>query len=158
MNNTVDLIALKKVMQKAKKLAKEFRQITGKPLGITGEVGEFIAADLLNLELMVARNPGFDAVGPDGRHIQIKSRCILPNAKPGQRVGSIRFKYDFDTVMLVLMNEDFNPLEIYEAKYSDVKFALEESGSIARNIRGSLGIRKFKSIGTRVWPQENKLP
>jgi hypothetical protein len=152
MIDTVDLIALEKIVQKAKKLAKEFRRITGKPLGITGEVGEFIAADLLNLELMVARNPGFDAVGSDGRHIQIKSRCILPNSKPGQRVGSIRLIHEFDTVMLVLMNEDFKPLEIYEAKFLDVKFALEKSGSIARNVRGSLSISKFKSIGIKVWP------
>lgn len=94
-------------MQEAKKLAKEYRQLTGKPLGITGEVGELIAADLLHLELTVARNPGYDAIGPDGRRIQIKSRCILPNSKPGQRVGGIRLNHDFDTVLLVLMNEDF---------------------------------------------------
>jgi hypothetical protein len=156
MIKTVDLIALKKVIQKAKKLAKEYRQLTGKPLGITGEVGEFIAADLLHLQLTDARNPGYDAVGPDKRRIQIKSRCILPNAKPGQRVGSIRFKHDFDTVMLVLMNEDFKPLEIYEAKHDDVKFALEKTGSIARNVRGSMGINQFKAISSRVWPQESK--
>jgi len=148
---TVDLDALKRVMVEAKKLAKEYRKLTGKPLGITGEVGETIAADLLDLELTVARNPGYDAIGPDKRRIQIKSRCILPDAKPGQRVGGIRFNHDFDTVMLVLMDENFEPLEIYEAKHADVKYAIEQPGSIARNARGSLGVRKFKSIGSRMW-------
>jgi len=50
MTDTVNLGALKRVMQEATKLAKEYRKLTGKQLGITGEVGEFIAADLLHLE------------------------------------------------------------------------------------------------------------
>jgi hypothetical protein len=148
-----DLEARRELIQNAKKLAKQYRQLTGKPLGITGEVGEFVAADLLHLELTDARNPGYDAIGPDKRRIQIKSRCILPNAKPGQRIGSIRLDHEFDTVMLVLMDESFQPLEIYEAKISDVRVELEKEGSKARNIRGSLGINKFKKIGSRVWPR-----
>ena len=127
LNSAVDLDALRAVIQDAKRTAKQYRLLTGKPLGITGEVGEFIAADLLHLELTEARNPGYDAVGPDGRRIQIKSRCKLPNSKPGQRVGRIRFDHDFDTVMLVLMDEDFEPIEIHEAKYSDVKVELEKA-------------------------------
>jgi hypothetical protein len=148
-----DLEARRELIQNAKKLAKQYRQLTGKPLGITGEVGEFVAADLLHLELTDARNPGYDAIGPDKRRIQIKSRCILPNAKPGQRIGSIRLDHEFDTVMLVLMDESFQPLEIYEAKISDVRVELEKEESKARNIRGSLGINKFKKIGSRVWPR-----
>jgi hypothetical protein len=151
MIDPVDLGALKRVIKETKKVAKEYRQITGKPLGITGEVGEFIAADLLHLELTDARNPGYDAIGPDKRRIQIKSRCILPNAKPGQRVGGIKLNHEFDTVLLVLMDENYEPLEIYEAKYADVKVELEKEGSISRNVRGALGVSKFKSIGSRVW-------
>jgi len=154
MNSSIDLDALKSVIQDAKLTAKKYRLLTGKPLGITGEVGEFIAAELLHLELTNARNPGYDAVGSDGRRIQIKSRCILPQAKPGQRMGKIRFDHDFDTLMLVLMNGDFEPLEIYEAKYSDVKFELEKEGSISRNVRGALGISKFKSISTILWSRK----
>jgi hypothetical protein len=155
MSPSVDLAVLRELIQDAKKLARQYRQFTGKPLGITGEVGEFIAADLLHLELTDARNPGYDAVGQDGRRIQIKSRCILPNSKPGGRVGSIRLNHEFDSVMLVLMNENFEPLEIYEANYSNVKFALEKEGSIARNVRGSLGINQFKAIGSSVWPHNS---
>jgi hypothetical protein len=151
MASSVDPAALRELLQNAKILAIQYRQLTGKPLGITGEVGEFIAADLLHLELTDARNPGYDAVGPDGRHIQIKSRCIHPNKKSGQMVGSIRLNHEFDTVLLILMDEDFEPLEIYEAKHDDVKAALDKDGSIARNVRGALSISKFKSIGSRVW-------
>ncbi len=83
---TVDLDALKRVMQEVKKLAKEYHQLTGKPLGITGEVGEIIAAHLLHLELKVARNPGYDAIWQYVRLIHINSRLILPNSKLSQRV------------------------------------------------------------------------
>jgi hypothetical protein len=152
MTPSIDSAALRELLDAAKKLAKQYRQLTGKPLGITGEVGEVIAADLLHLKLTDARNPGFDAIGPDGRRIQIKSRCILPAAKPGQRVGGIRLTHEFDTVMLVLMDEAFEPLEIYEANFTDIKAALEQPGSKSRNVRGALGISKFKKIGKKVWP------
>jgi len=149
---TINQTAIKELIRKAKTLAKQYRQLTGKPLGITGEIGEFIAADLLHLELTEARHPGYDAFGPGGEHIQIKSRCILPNAKKGQRIGRIRLDHDFDTVLLVLMAEDFEPLEIFEANFADVKAALEQPGSKSRNVRGSLSISKFKTIGKKVWP------
>jgi len=32
----------------------------GKPLGITGEVGEFTAAEFMNLRLTGARQPGYN--------------------------------------------------------------------------------------------------
>jgi hypothetical protein len=125
MNSPVDLDALKTIIRDAKRVAMQYRSLTGKPLGITGEVGEFAAAELLNLQLTDARNPGFDAIGPDNRRIQIKSRCVLPTSKPSQRVGGIKLDHDFDTVMLVLMDEDFEPLRIYEAKRDDVARELQ---------------------------------
>jgi hypothetical protein len=44
----------------AKKLAQEYRTLTGKPLGITGEVAEYEAARLLGVELTPARQAGYD--------------------------------------------------------------------------------------------------
>lgn len=43
------------VLADAKALAKKYRKLTGKPLGITGEVAEFSAAQILGLELAGAR-------------------------------------------------------------------------------------------------------
>jgi hypothetical protein len=151
-NDSIDQIAIRELLRKAKSLAKQYRQLTRKPLGITGEVGEVVAAKLLHLQLTDARNPGYDAIGPDGRKIQIKSRCLPPSAKPGQRMGKVKFDHVFDTVMLVLMDENYEPLEIFEARRDDVEKALREPGSISRNIRGALGLNKFKSIGIRAWP------
>jgi hypothetical protein len=50
------------LLRSAKALAQEYRAVTGKPLGITGEVAEYEAARLLGLELTVARQAGFDAI------------------------------------------------------------------------------------------------
>lgn len=74
------------LLAQAKQLAREYRALTGKPLGVTGEVAEFEAARLLGLELTPARHAGYDAIRPaDGCRLQIKGRCVPPGAKLGQR-------------------------------------------------------------------------
>lgn len=151
MSETLDIAALRAVIRDAKEIAKRYRNLTGKPLGITGEVGEFTAAGLMNLRLTGARQPGYDAVAADGHRIQIKARCVLPESKRSQHLGSIRLKHEWDTVMLILMDSDFEPLEIYEAKRPDIERELTRPGSKARNLRGSLGVSKFKSIALLVW-------
>ena len=159
MQQRVDTEALGQLVRSAKKLAKQYRKLTGKPLGITGEVGEYEAARLLGLKLCPARQSGFDATrgrGKSMKRIQIKSRCILPDAKSGQRVGSIRLDHEWDSVALVLLDENFEPTEIYEAERKAIEKAINKPGSKARNKRGSLGVSKFKSIGKRVWPKGSK--
>src|SRR6266851_3423392 len=140
------------LLRHAKKLAQEYRALTGKPLGVTGEVAEYEAARLLGVELTPARHAGYDAVRKaDGRRFQIKGRCLLPGCKPGQRLGSIDIDKEFDSVLMVLLNENFDATEIYEADRRAVVAALTAPGSKARNERGALGVSKFKKIGRRVW-------
>ena len=52
----------------AKRVARRYYELTGKPLGVTGEIAELEAARLLNLRLANARQSGWDATGtgPDG--------------------------------------------------------------------------------------------
>lgn len=151
----VDIDSLRTVIQEATKIAKQYRELTGKPLGITGEVGEFIAAELLGLELTDARQPGYDAIAPDGRRIQIKTRCLLPNAKLTQRLGCIKLDHEWDTVILMLINGNFEPLAVYEALRDDVERELLRPGSRARNERGALGVKKFISIARLLWKRED---
>lgn len=140
------------ILSEAKALAREYRVLTGKPLGITGEVAEYEAARLLGLELTPARTAGYDAIRlTDGRRFQIKGRCILAGRKLGQRLGSIDITKDFDAVLLVLMDEKLDALEIYEADREPVIGALTTPGSKSRNERGALGVSKFKQIGRIVW-------
>ena len=142
------------ILSEAKKLAQEYRVLTGKPLGITGEVAEYEAARLLKVELGPARQTGYDAVERVGgkiRRLQIKGRCILPGCKPGQRLGKIDVRKQFDAVLMVLLDENFDATHIYEAERADVLQALAAPGSRARNERGALGVNKFKAIGRLRW-------
>ncbi len=143
------------ILSQAKKLAQEYRALTGRPLGITGEVAEYEAARILGVELTPARHAGYDAVEPnDGRRYQIKGRCMLPGRKPGQRLGSIDIAKDFDAVLMVLLDVNFEAMEIYEADRSAVVAALTAPGSKSRNERGALGVAKFKSIGRQRWRRQ----
>lgn len=153
-NSTVNLSEIGILLNGAKKIAKKYRQLTGRPLGITGEVAEYEAARLLNLQLSNVRQPGYDATRQDGTRIQIKGRVLFQTSKPGQKVGRIRLDHDWDTVLLVLLDEEFTPLEIYEAGKDIVTTELSKPGSISRNDRGALSISKFKSISNLIWSRK----
>jgi hypothetical protein len=145
------------VLRKAKMLAQQYRELTGKPLGITGEVAEYEAARILGVRLTPARNSGFDATEwKDGsvRRLQIKSRCLLPNCKPGQRLGSIDIEKEFDAVVMVLLDENFDATAIFEAERNVVIEAIKEPGSKSRNERWALGVNKFKAIGKLRWNRD----
>lgn len=143
------------LLAEAKQLAREYYELTGKPLGVTGEIAEYEAARLLSLDLAPARMPGYDAIRPTvqgNQLLQIKGRCILPGSKPGQRIGKINLEKQWDAVLLVLLNERFDTTAIYEADRPAVIEALTAPGSKARNERGSLAVSKFKAIGHKIWP------
>lgn len=142
------------LLLQAKLLAQEYRALTGKPLGITGEVAEYEAARLLKIELTPARNAGYDAVGPmDSRRYQIKGRCVLQSSKR-QRLGGIDITKEFDSVLLVLLDENFNAQAINEADRPDVVSALTRPGSRSRNERNAMSVSLFKRIGRNVWSRD----
>lgn len=102
----------------------------------------------------MARQSGYDAIcHKDGKEIriQIKGRYVPENAKSGQRIGSIKLDKDWDIVMLVLLDEEFEVLSIYEAERPAIEKAICALGSKARNERGALSVSKFKSISRLIW-------
>lgn len=138
------------LLSEAKRLAREYYRLTGKPLGITGEVAEYEAARILGVKLTPARQAGYDAievVNGAAQRLQIKGRYIPPGAKRGQRLGSIDIHKDFDAVLMVLLDEEFNASEIWEAERDAVIAALTAPGSRARNERYAMAVSKFKAIG-----------
>ena len=120
------------ILREAKKLAREYRTLTGKPLGITGEVAEYEAARILGVELMAARKAGCDAIERNNRstrRLQIKGRCLLPNCKPSQqRLGRIDGTKEWDAALMVLLDENFEALEIHEAERAAVLGRPREAG------------------------------
>ena len=142
------------ILREAKKLAQEYRTLTGKPLGITGEVAEYEAARILGVELMAARQAGYDAIERNNRstrRLQIKGRCLLPNCKPGQPLGRIDVTKEWDAALMVLLDENYEAFEIHEAERAAVLAALAKPGSKSRNERGALGVNQFKRIGRLRW-------
>ena len=141
-------------MGEARRLAREYRLAMGKPLaGISAELAVHDAMRLLDLEAAPAGVGGYDAVGRGtraGKRIQIKGRAIFDEAKGGQRIGQLKVEQEWDSVMLVLMNEDYEPVEIYEADRQAVLEAVDKTSS-NRSKRGAVSVAKFKIIGRLVW-------
>jgi hypothetical protein len=148
-----DTARIEEILGEAKKLAQEYYALTRKPLGITGEVAEYEAA-IVGVELTGARQAGYDAIerGKSSiRHLQIKGRCLLPNCKPSQRLGSIDATEEWDAVLVVVLDENFDATEMHEAERAAILAALSAPGSKARNERGQLGVSKFNAIGKLRW-------
>src|SRR5688572_338220 len=111
------------LLREAKALAVEYYSLTGRPLGVTGEVAEYEAALALGLELTLARQAGYDAIerGQSAiRKLQIKGRCLQENCKPSQHLGSIRRDADWDAVLMVILDHRFDAVEIHEAQRPEV--------------------------------------
>ncbi len=147
--------SLDKLIGEARRLAAEYRRTTGKTLpGISAEIAVSDAIQLLGLE-----RPGDDEVGYDAlvhhsggvTRIQIKGRVIFDEAKRGQRIGQLKLGDAWDAVALVLMDENYEPTEIYQAPRQEIEQALAGTASSGRGKRGALSVAKFKVIGELVW-------
>lgn len=149
------LYSVDKLMVEARKLAAEYRKTTGKPLGISSEIAKFDVARLMGLESVDAtQSGGYDAIGTgerNGKLVQIKGRAILEEKKSGQRIGQLKVDQEWDSVMLVMMNDEYEPIEIYEAQRSELLEDLQDSAHSKRKKRGAMTVAKFKKIGKLVW-------
>lgn len=67
-------MTIEDLIDRVKPLAAKYYRLTGKPLGVTGELGEQEVARLLDLQLAPARTAGHDATDRQGRKYQIKAR------------------------------------------------------------------------------------
>jgi hypothetical protein len=150
---------LKDILRDAKALAVRYYAITGKPLGVTGEVAEYEAAQKLGLSLAPARTAFYDAYrgdGPTRETFQIKGRAVAANDRYRGRVPRINCEGAFDAVLLVLLDKaSFDAVEIWRAERGAVIARLQTPGSRSRNERQSMGITQFKSIpgARKVWTQ-----
>ncbi|UPT92227.1 hypothetical protein HAP41_0000047505 (plasmid) [Bradyrhizobium barranii subsp. apii] len=150
-----DAKRVEEILAAVKPLAAEYYRLTNKPLGVTGEVAEYVAAQKLGLTLAPPRTSGYDAIRktPLGdERIQIKGRAFGETSTPSQRLGSIKPGAACDTVLLVILdNATLEPTGMWEAPYPKVIAKLAEPGSTARNVRGSLSISAFKQWARPIW-------
>ena len=154
----MSLYDLEKLMAETRRIARDYRNATGKPLGgVSGEIAQFDACHKLGLEpVPPGATGGYDAVGTgkrEGRRVQIKGRVIFDEGKAGQRIGQLKMESDWDSVVLVLMDENFESYEMYEATREALSDALESNQS-KRAKRGAMSVAKFKVIAELVWTRE----
>ena len=146
------------------KLVKETRRLCvewhaqGKTTGMTGEIAAYAAARALDLDLVDDKSKGYTAIGKGARaglRILIKGRALFKDQKSRQRLGAMNLDQEWDLLLLVLLDSQFEPLEIYEAKRSEILASLEPTD--AENRKGPMSVAKFKAIGILVWDSRDGL-
>lgn len=152
--------SIDKLISETRRLAAEYRRSTGQVLPVSGEIARHDAARLLGLKLCEPGTAGVDAIGAgtrEGQRVQIKSRLMTQESKSGARLGQINTQGEWDTLLLVILDEDYETSEIYEASREELGDALAESENSNRAKRGALSIAKFKNIGWLIWSRETGL-
>jgi hypothetical protein len=156
----VSLYSVDKLISEARRIAAEYRRTTGKPLGISAEIARHDACTHLELEPHEDAS-GYDAIGlkgeREGARFQIKGRAIFDEKKGGQRLGQIKTEQDWDKILLVLMDENFETTEIYEASRDDILESIEETASSNRQKRGVMSVARFKRLAHLVWNNDEGL-
>jgi len=117
MNNSLKITPkILKVVNEAIESAIQYEKITGRKLGITGEIAEVLISYRLGLELLIDPiNPGFDAVH-NGRTYQIKSK--RSNSLNGRMS---RFsEHACDYVILGIFDPKYKLTYLYKVPYNKV--------------------------------------
>ena len=153
----MSLYSVDKLISQTRKLAADYRRATGQALPLTGEIANYDAAQLLDLELLQPAPGGYDAVGRGGERegvrYQIKGRAIFDDSKGGHRIGQLKLEQEWDAVLLVLLDEEYETSEIYEADRAAILEAMEESGG-SRGKRGAMSVARFRNISQLVWSRD----
>ena len=120
----------------------------GRKFGITGEVGEILVCQALDLRLVEdPRAEGFDAVDAKGRRVQIKTRRSESGDLPSEAGRLSRFSsHDFDYALMGILSSDYRLVGIWKAG------AVKLKPVIGKHKRANPTIRQFKAIGSRVYP------
>jgi hypothetical protein len=144
-----------KLMAEARRLAAEYRRTTGKTLAISGEIAISDAINLLGLNPAPADADGYDATTnlPGGQQrFQIKARVVFDDTNRPHRLGQLRLDRTWDAILLVLMDENYEAVEIYQAPRAAIELAL---AGAKPNRRGSLSVARFRNIGQLAWDRDN---
>jgi hypothetical protein len=159
MSSPTSIYSVDKLIEQARQLAADFKKMTGKPLpGVSNEIAEHDASKFLGLKLCDDRTQGFDAEREKGNGpqlVQIKARTIFNDNYRGQRLGQLKLDKDWDSVVLVLLDENYQAFEIFEATKDDIVDNLKDNSS--RMKRGAMSVARFRNIANLVWTKEDGL-
>jgi len=148
----MNVYAVDKLMAEARRLAAEYRRVTGKTLPLSGEIAISDAVRLLGLEPATSAEAGFDAWRGEGEACErflIKARVVFDEQKGAHRLGELKLDKPWHTLLVVLLNASYETVEIYAVPHAKVVAALSDGNP---NRKGSLSVPRIKIIGARVWP------
>ena len=149
----MSVYSIDKLMLEARKLAADYRKMTGKTLPISGEIARHDAATLLDLTLVEGMS-GYDALDMDGQRVQIKGRVMFEGQKSNPRVGQLKVDQEWDLAVLVLMDEAYEAVEIYCMGHDEVKSVMEETVASKRISRGAMSVARFRAVGECIWSRK----
>lgn len=152
----MSLYSIDKLINETRRLAAEFKRTTGTMLPVSGEIARYDVSHHLDLTLSQDRSCGYDAIGNnqrEGLRVLIKSRVIGDTLKSSHRIGQLSANSDWDIVILSLMNDDFEPIEMYEASRKQINETVSNPEKKQAN-RGAVSVAKFKMIAQLVWTKE----
>lgn len=136
-----------KVVKKVISVALEYEKLTGRKLGITGEVGEVLVCD--NRKLKLLNDPleaGYDAIDNESKHYQIKARRSN-NTNPGARIGRFA-KHKFDYAILAFLEFDYSIKELWRATYKDLLPVIK------RHERRNPSVNEFLRVAEKIFPSK----
>ena len=145
---------LDKLMEETRRLAAEYRRSTGATLPVGPELAKFDAIRLLGLEAAAESEHTIDAIIEQNGAVekfQIKGRVMFDESKSRSRVGQLNMDADWDKTLLVLMNADYQPVEIYSLSKTVLEHAVGDVSAMKSNNRGALSVSKFKALAELVW-------
>ncbi len=147
------IYSIDKLINETRRLAAEFKRTTGTMLPVSGEIARYDVSHHLDLTLDNDQSSGYDAIGNnerEGLRVQIKSRVIGDSVKSGHRLGQLNTNGNWDIVILSLMDDEFEPIEMYQLSRTKI---IEVLGASSKK-RNTLSVAKFKIIGELVWSKE----
>ncbi|MEM7027593.1 MAG: hypothetical protein AAF410_05160 [Pseudomonadota bacterium] len=151
----MSIYSVDKLISETRRIASEYRKATGKILPVTPEIAINDAINILKLKPNNDSNSSFDAmmeINNQSLRVQIKGRAVFNEKRQGHRLGQLKLEQDWDAVILVIMNEEFMPQEIYLASRDII---LDEiSADENENKKGAMTIAKFKIIADLLWTED----
>lgn len=141
-------------MDETRRLAAEYRRSTGSTLPVSAELAKFDAISLLGMRALDEPMCGVDALLDTEQgieRVQIKGRVIFDPRKTGQRVGQLNLDANWDVVLLVIMDENYQCTTIFSMTKAQLLVVLAEQKEGKSKIRGALSVKKFQAIAEQVW-------
>lgn len=130
-----------RAVERAISAALKYEKLTGRNLGITGEVGELLTCKKLKLSLVAdPLTAGYDAVDEKRLRYQIKTRRA--NSDRG-KIGTFA-KHNFDYAILATLDKNYKISGLWRATHKRLRPLLN------KRKRRDPSLREFKRISKRL--------